>query len=122
MALRDKLMRRDLFEDFCREFVRELNWLRMEHRAGLSSAPQSSPAHRKGDRSKLVQAIKEASPRCRSRTSSCPWKRGKRENCRRGSTLRRCRPLLHPRMADVYREKVGSLCSALETRRAARSL
>ena len=22
--------------------------------------------------------------------------------------------LLHPRMADVYREKVGSLCSALE--------
>jgi hypothetical protein len=31
-------MRRDLFEDFCREYVRELNRLRMEHRAGLSSA------------------------------------------------------------------------------------
>jgi hypothetical protein len=25
VALRDKLMRRDLFEDFCREYVRELN-------------------------------------------------------------------------------------------------
>ena len=28
VALRDKLMRRDLFEDFCREYVRELNRLR----------------------------------------------------------------------------------------------
>lgn len=36
VALRDKLMRRDLFEDFCREYVRELNRLRMEHRANLS--------------------------------------------------------------------------------------
>jgi DNA invertase Pin-like site-specific DNA recombinase len=31
VALRDKLMRRDLFEDFCNEYVRELNRLRMEH-------------------------------------------------------------------------------------------
>ena len=37
VALRDKLMRRDLFEDFCREYVRELNRLRMEHRAGHPS-------------------------------------------------------------------------------------
>ena len=36
IALRDKLMRRDLFEDFCREYVRELNRLRMEHRANLT--------------------------------------------------------------------------------------
>ncbi len=37
-ALKDKLMRRDLFEEFCREYVRELNRLRMEHRAKLSQA------------------------------------------------------------------------------------
>jgi hypothetical protein len=30
VALREKLMRRDLFEDFCREYVRELNRLRCE--------------------------------------------------------------------------------------------
>ncbi len=29
VALRDKLMRRDLFEDVCREYVRELNRLRI---------------------------------------------------------------------------------------------
>ena len=34
----DKLLRQDLFEEFCDEFTRETNRLRMEHRASLSSA------------------------------------------------------------------------------------
>jgi len=37
-ALQDKLMRKDFFEEFCREFAREMNRLRMEQRAGLSGA------------------------------------------------------------------------------------
>jgi hypothetical protein len=37
-ALRDKLLRQDLFEEFCDEFTREMNRLRMEHRASLSAA------------------------------------------------------------------------------------
>ena len=37
-ALQDKLLRQDLFEGFCEEFTREMNRLRMEHRASLSSA------------------------------------------------------------------------------------
>jgi hypothetical protein len=49
VALRDKLMRRDLFEDFCREYVRELNRLRMEHRAGLSRRPHRARQGREGD-------------------------------------------------------------------------
>ena len=31
-------MRRDLFEEFCREYVKELNRLRMEHRAKACQA------------------------------------------------------------------------------------
>jgi site-specific DNA recombinase len=58
VALRDKLMRRDLFEDFCREYVRELNRLRMEHRAGLSSARTELATVQREIR-KLVQAIKD---------------------------------------------------------------
>jgi hypothetical protein len=58
VALREKLMRRDLFEDFCREYVRELNRLRMEHRAGLSSARTELASADKQIR-KLVQAIKD---------------------------------------------------------------
>ena len=32
-ALQDKLMRKDFFEAFCREFAKEMNRLRMEQRA-----------------------------------------------------------------------------------------
>ena len=38
VALRDELMRRDRFADFCKEYVRELNRLSMEHRAIAWSA------------------------------------------------------------------------------------
>ena len=51
-------MRRDLFEDFCREYVRELNRLRMEHRAGLSSARTELTKVEREIR-KLVEAIKD---------------------------------------------------------------
>jgi site-specific DNA recombinase len=37
-ALQERLLRQDLFEEFCDEFTREMNRLRMEHRAGLSAA------------------------------------------------------------------------------------
>jgi hypothetical protein len=58
VALRDKLMRRDLLEDFCREYVRELNRLRMEHRASLSHGRQELVSVEREIR-KLIQAIKD---------------------------------------------------------------
>jgi site-specific DNA recombinase len=39
-ALKTKLLRKDFFEEFCREFAKEMNRLRMEQRAGLTSAKQ----------------------------------------------------------------------------------
>jgi hypothetical protein len=51
-------MRRDLFEDFCQEYVRELNRLRMEHRAGMSSA-RIELATAEREIRKLVQALKD---------------------------------------------------------------
>jgi site-specific DNA recombinase len=57
MALRDKLMRRDLFEDFCREYVRELNRLRMEHRASLTHGRGARGVER--EIRKFIQAIKD---------------------------------------------------------------
>jgi DNA invertase Pin-like site-specific DNA recombinase len=58
IALRDKLMRRDLFEEFCREYVKELNRLRMEHRATVSQGRQELTVVEREIR-KLVQAIKD---------------------------------------------------------------
>jgi site-specific DNA recombinase len=37
-APQDKLLNQELFEEFCDEFTRELNRLRMEHRASFSAA------------------------------------------------------------------------------------
>jgi hypothetical protein len=112
VALREKLMRRDLFEDFCREYVRELNRLRMEHRAGLSSA-RSELASVEREIRKLVQAIKDGVSALSIKDELLSLEARKVELLARLNAPE-MPELLHPRMAHVYREKVRSLCSALE--------
>ena len=113
VALREKLMRRDLFEDFCREYVRELNRLRMEHRAGLSSA-RTELAIVEREIRKLVQAIKDgvSALSIKDELWSLEARKAELQSCLNASEITE---LLHPRMADVYREKAGSLCRALES-------
>jgi hypothetical protein len=60
-ALQDKLLRQDLFEEFCDEFTREMNRLRMEHRAGLSAAEREIERI-ESRRKKLVESIMEGVP------------------------------------------------------------
>ncbi len=55
-ALQEKLLRQDLFEEFCDEFTREMNRLRMEHRAGLSSAEREIERI-EGRRKKLIEMV-----------------------------------------------------------------
>jgi site-specific DNA recombinase len=113
VALRNKLMRRDLFEDFCHEYVRELNRLRMEHRASLSHGRQELAAVEREIR-KFIQAIKDG-------VSALPIKdellslEARKAELQSRLEAPEMPELLHPRMSDVYREKVGSLCHALES-------
>lgn len=60
-ALQDKLMRKDFFEEFCREFAKEMNRLRMEQRAGLTSAKREL-ARLEGRRKKLVELVMDGVP------------------------------------------------------------
>src|SRR3981189_3080712 len=60
-ALQDKLLRQDLFEEFCQEFTREMNRLRMEHRAGCSAAEREIERI-EARRKKLVESIMEGVP------------------------------------------------------------
>jgi len=60
-VLQDKLLRQDLFEEFCDEFTREMNRLRMEHRAGLSAAEREIERI-ETRRKKLVESIMEGVP------------------------------------------------------------
>ncbi len=58
-ALQEKLLRQDLFEEFCDEFTREMNRLRMEHRASLCGGRSASSSASKRDIKKLIEAIKD---------------------------------------------------------------
>jgi site-specific DNA recombinase len=112
VALRDKLMRRDLFEDFCREYVRELNRLRMEHRARLTHG-RAELASVEREIRKLIQAIKDGVSALSIKDELLSLEARKAELQSRLEAPE-MPELLHPRMADVYREKVGTLCLALE--------
>jgi site-specific DNA recombinase len=113
VALRDKLMRQDLFEDFCREYVRELNRLRMERRASLTHSRQELAAVEREIR-KLIQAIKDGVSALSFKDELLSLEARKAELQSRLDAPE-MPELLHPRMADVYREKVGNLCLSLES-------
>ena len=61
-ALQEKLLNQELFEEFCDAFTREMNRLRMERRASLSSAKARGRADRRPD-----QETAEPDARRRSR-------------------------------------------------------
>ncbi len=112
VALRDKLMRRDLFADFCKEYVRELNRLRMEHRAKLSHGRQELASVEREIR-ELVQAIKDGVSAVSIKNELLALE-GRQTELRGQLEAPEMPQLLHPRMADVYRDKVTGLCNALE--------
>lgn len=112
VALREKSMRRDLFEEFCREYVDEPNRLRMEHRARLSGARHELTAVEREIR-KLIQASRGGVPGASIREEIASLE-AKKADLQAPLAAPEMPQLLHPTMADVYREKVTSLCEALE--------
>ena len=111
-AVRDKLMRKDLFAEFCGEFTREMNRLRMERHADAAKAERQLA---KIDRElrKLVQAIKDGGlrPDAKRRVRDS---RGPKADLQHRLAEPGAPPLLHPSMSDLSREKVSDLCRALE--------
>src|SRR5580765_5483135 len=112
-ALQDKLLRQNLFEEFCEEFAREMNRLRMEHRAGLSAAAREIERI-EVRRKKLIEMVMNgvAPSEVKDELNA---NAAKREELR--ATLAAADappPLLHAGMADLYRQKVTALAHALE--------
>jgi site-specific DNA recombinase len=60
-ALKDKLMRQESFDEFCRAFAKEMNRLRMEHRAGLAAAKREL-VPLEARRKKLVELVMDGVP------------------------------------------------------------
>jgi site-specific DNA recombinase len=108
-ALQEKLLRQDLFE----EFTREMNRLRMEHRAGLSAAEREIERI-EVRRKKLIEMVMNgvAPSEVKDELNA---NAAKREELK--ATLAAADappPLLHPEMAGLYRQKVTVLGQALE--------
>ena len=57
-ALEEKLLNQELFEEFCDEFTREMNRLRMQHRASLSTAEREIERI-EACRKKLIEMVME---------------------------------------------------------------
>src|SRR3954454_19354135 len=112
-ALQDKLLRQDLFEEFCDEFTREMNRLRMEHRAGLSAAEREIERI-EARRKKLVESIMEGVPASEVKDELNANATRREELKAKLAAADAPPPLLHPEMAGLYRQKVSALAEALE--------
>jgi hypothetical protein len=113
-ALQEKLLNQELFEEFCDEFTREMNRLRMEQRAAMTSAKrvieQISPRIRK----LLNLIVDEEIGLDDGKAEIKALEVRRRELQAQLETVNEQPTLLHPEMAGIYRRKVSELAKALE--------
>ena len=113
-ALQDKLLNQELFAEFCEEFTRVMNRLLMERRATLSSAKRE--VERIGTRIKKLLnlllddeiGVDEGKAEIKALDARRKDLQAQLENADEPP------PLLHPEMAELYRQKVTTLAQALE--------
>jgi site-specific DNA recombinase len=112
-ALQKKLLRQDLFDEFCEEFTREMNRLRMQHRASLSTAEREIERI-EARRKKLIEMVMEGvAPSVVKDELNANAARREQLEAKLAAT-EEPPPLLHPEMARIYREKVSGLANALQ--------
>jgi site-specific DNA recombinase len=112
-ALQDKLMRKDFFEEFCGEFAKEMNRLRMEQQAGLSSAKRELERVKR-EIQKLIDAIVEGIKASELKDRMAELQDRHETLLKQIQTAHEPSPLLYPSMADLYRSKVEELAAALQ--------
>jgi site-specific DNA recombinase len=115
-ALQEKLLNQELFAEFCDEFTREMNRLRMERRASLSSAKRE--VERIGTRiKKLLNLMLDDEIAVAEGKAEIKALDARRTELQAHlETADEPPPLLHPEMAELYRYKVTALAQGLEHR------
>ncbi|WP_225199256.1 recombinase family protein [Gluconobacter oxydans] len=112
-GLRTQMMKPALFKEFCEEFTREVNRLRMEKGADLVALKSELPKIER-ELDKAIQAILDgfASPALKSRIGHLETRKAEIEE--RLAEAPSPPPLLHPNMAELYRQKIASLHASLQ--------
>jgi site-specific DNA recombinase len=113
VALQDKMLQPELIEEFSQEFTREMNRLRMEHRASASHA-RLERATVDREIAQVIRAIREgfAGPELKATMNALQARKVELDGQLAATQVPV--PLLHPNMADVYRAKVEELRACLE--------
>ena len=112
-ALQHKLLQKELFAEFCQEFTRETNRLRMEARASIS-AKEAELTRVGREIETLIQALKNGVSALEIRDTPNGLSARKESLTRELHAVPDPKPLLDPGMADLYRTKVLNLRGALE--------
>jgi hypothetical protein len=112
-ALQEKLINQELFEEFCDEFTREMNRLRMQHRAEINAAEREIERIEERRR-KLVQSIMDGVPASEVKDELTANALRRAALHAKLAAADEPPPLLHPEMARIYRTKVTELATALQ--------
>ncbi|MGK9235799.1 recombinase family protein [Inquilinus limosus] len=115
-GLRTHLMEPELFRQFCEEFTREVNRLRMEGRASLESA-RAERDRIERDLEKLMKLILasddvDASKRVMKQMTQLEHRKEELE--RQLAEANEPPPLLHPNLAEVFRQQIAALHEKLQ--------
>ena len=111
-ALSSRLMDPDLFAVFCEEFTAETNRLRNAAAAHVTAQVQEL-SRISTSIERLVQAIIDGAP-ARAVTGKIEALEARRSELEAARTERKAPPpLLHPAMAEIYRNKVENLAASL---------
>jgi site-specific DNA recombinase len=114
-ALQDKLLRADFFDEFCREFAKEMNRLRMEQRANLTASKRELTQIEARRRKLLDLMLDGVVSKNEGKGEMLDLTARRDELQQQLKTAHEPPPLLHPSMADLYRTKVEHLAEALQS-------
>ncbi|HMQ92769.1 MAG TPA: recombinase family protein [Amaricoccus sp.] len=112
-GLRKHLMSPELFNEFCAEFTREVNRLRIERGADLAGwRSELEKVDRELD--KMVDAILQGFPPAKLKDKAEKLEARKAELTELLDNADEPPPLLHPNMARMYQDRIAKLCENLQ--------
>jgi DNA invertase Pin-like site-specific DNA recombinase len=113
-GLKTRLMAPDLFKEFCQEYHREVNRLRSEENATLEGQ-KVELAHIERRTRKLVALITEDDAPVKVLKQELKALEARQAELERALAVATApAPLIHPNLAEVYRQKVAAMHEALQ--------
>lgn len=113
-GLRKHLMSPELFNEFCAEFTREVNRLRIERGADLAGwRSELERVDRELD--KMVDAILQGFPPAKLKDKAEKLEARKSQLSELLDNADEPPPLLHPNMARMYQDRIAKLCENLQS-------